>query len=140
MKFKPVAKGADGKPYTGVDVYGAVSGASSFIKSVTMTAGGKLIESVSSCNRLYAQGVANASLERKVYVNRTEGVSYFVNGKATDNSDARQAFLGKNNRKRYAMHSLNTALKALPVLELPLVSTTGIDLELLLTADLKEPY
>ena len=138
IRFKPTAKGADDKPYTKVDVHGAVSGQSSYFKTLTTSGQGKLIEPILNYNRFVAQEIANSSLERKIFLNRTEGTSFFVNGK--NSQDSRQDFLGDNNGKRYAMHQIQWCFNSLPILELPLVGSRGIDLEIMLTNDIKEPY
>ncbi|KAJ3025807.1 hypothetical protein HDV00_012392 [Rhizophlyctis rosea] len=135
LKWKPVAR-AGGATYTGGGAVGAISGQTAAIKTVTMSIGGRLIESIANYNRFVSQEVVNAPLEHKVYLAKTEGVSHFVNGVAEDN---RRAFLGAANGNRYAMHQLQTGLRGMQSLELPLIPS-GIDLELLLTTDIKEPF
>ena len=105
-KRRPLARKADKTPYTGTGAVGAISGKTSSIKSVTLSTAGQLIENIQNYNKLCTQEYISTSLEHKIYLNKTEGLSYFVGGTHPDGADQCRGFLGDNNGKRYVMHQL----------------------------------
>lgn len=140
LKWKPVAL-SGGATYTGASALGAVSGKTSSIKTVTSSYSGKNIETIQNYNKFCAQEYINAPLEHKIYLEKTEGLTFFSNG--TMSRDNRRAFLDADadskRGTRYAMHQLQTGFRGMSSLELPLLPA-GIDFELMLTTDVNEPY
>lgn len=142
LKWKPIAMTGNA-PYTSGGARAAVSGKTSSIKNATLSYSGKTIEQIQNYNAYCAAEYINAPLEHKMYLEKTEGLSFFTNGEATN--DNRASFFGKDssnkdiNGQRYAMHQLQFGTRGVSSLELPLLPS-GVDLELQLTTDLKEPY
>lgn len=137
LKWIPEAQ-EKGKAYSGSNAFGAISGQTSSIKTVNINSGGKNIETIMNYNKYCAQESINAPLEHKVYLAKTEGLTGFSDGKML--SDNRRAFLTPDtNGKKYAIHQLQTGLSRMSALELALIPQ-GIDLELVLTTDINEPY
>jgi len=136
LKWKPLAQ-SGGAKYEGTEAQGAISGQTAAIKNVSLTCMGKQIENIQNYNRFCAQEYINSPLELKIYLEKTEGLTFFSNGKMT--RDNRRSFLGDNNGNRYAMHQLQVGLRGMSSLELPLIPS-GIDLELVLTTAITEAF
>ena len=151
LKYRLEAR-KGGAKYAGGNAQMAISGASSVFKTVTTSIGGKMVESIQNYNKFVAHEYINAPLEHKVYLAKTESVSHFVNGVAEDNrrgffdrdtgakeADGVTPIMERRNGVRYAMHALQTGLRGMSTLELPLIPT-GIDFELLVTTDPSEIF
>lgn len=126
LKWKPViSKGGATVTNPGAATL-AAQGHSACLKQVTLSNGGRTIETIPNYNRFVAQEYLNSSLEHKVYLAKTENMSFLINGEANETP----AF---NYENGYVIHRLALAsLRSLTNFELPLIPN-GLDLELLIS-------
>lgn len=132
LKFKPqIKKGGNVITDPGAAIL-AVQGHSAALKQVTLSNAGRTIETIPNYSRFTAQSYINSSLEHKIYLAKTEGASFLINGEANEAPEW-------NYQDGYVIHKLSLAsLKSLVNFELPLVPN-GLDFEFLV-ADVGEIF
>ncbi len=129
----------NGSKHTGTGLSGAVSGASSAIKTLTTSYKGKTWESIQNYNRLCAIEYLNASMEAKISLAKSEYVSGFLNGRLDSQSDRTKELVGASAGSKFFMHKLNFGLGGMDILELALL-VGGLDIEARLTNLISEVF
>jgi hypothetical protein len=132
LKWKPQIKKGGNIITDPGDAILAVQGHSAALKQVTLSNGGRTIETIPNYNRFTAQQYINGPLEWKMYLAKTEGASFLINGEPNEAP-------AWNYEEGYVIHKLSLAsLKSLVNFELPLVPN-GLDFEFLV-ADVSEIF